>query len=173
MNVTLWDTSSDVRKELSIQDDRTESDNRIEVTLLIGIAENNLPHIVRWESTKPPYAEPHVRWCGRSVNVKIGGECLLWLAFTSYPIISPYSLQSRSQVLQETKNQSLQVERFDTRLVNLYCAFLPKWQKYFSFICCVCLRFESAMRRMSWRQASSEVPACFWAELREEYGERQ
>ena len=73
-------------KELSIQDDRTESDNRIEVTLLIGIAENNLPHIARWESTKPPYAEPHVRWCGRSVNVKIGGKCLLWLAFTSYPI---------------------------------------------------------------------------------------
>ena len=87
MNVTLWDTSSDVRKELSIQDDRTESDNRIEVMLLIGIAENNLPHIARWESTKPPYAEPHVRWCGRSVNVKIGGKCLLWLAFTSYPII--------------------------------------------------------------------------------------
>ena len=86
MNVTLWYTSSDVRKELSIQDDRTESDNRIEVTQLIGIAENNLPHIARWESTKPPYAEPHVRWCGRSVNVKIGGKCLLWLAFTSYPI---------------------------------------------------------------------------------------
>ena len=87
MNVTLWDTSSDVRKELSIQDDRTESDNRIEVMLLIGIAEKNLPHIARWESTKPPYAEPHVRWCGRSVNVKIGGKCLLWLAFTSYPIV--------------------------------------------------------------------------------------
>ena len=86
MNVTLWDSSSDVRKELSIQDDRTESDNRIEVTLLIGITEINLPHIARWESTKPPYAEPHVRWCGRSVNVKIGGKCLLWLAFTSYPI---------------------------------------------------------------------------------------
>ena len=91
MNVTLWDTSSDVRKELSIQDDRTESDNRIEVMLLIGIAENNLPHIARWESTKPPYAEPHVRWCGRSVNVKIGGKCLLWLAFTSYPILLLYS----------------------------------------------------------------------------------
>ena len=44
MNVTLWDSSSDVRKELSIQDDRTESDNRIEVTLLIGITEINLPH---------------------------------------------------------------------------------------------------------------------------------
>ena len=47
------------------------------------------------------------------------------------------------------KNQSLQVERFDTHLVNLYCVFLLKWQKYFSFICCVCLRFESSMRRMS------------------------
>ena len=91
MNVTLWDTSSDVRKELSIQDDRTESDNRIEVTLLIGITEINLPHIARWESTKPPYAEPHVRWCGRSVNVKIGGKCLLWLAFTSYPIFFFFS----------------------------------------------------------------------------------
>jgi len=41
--------------------------------------------------------------------------------------ISPYSLQSRSQVLQEAKNQSLQVERFDTHLVNLYYAFLSKW----------------------------------------------
>ena len=47
MNVTLRDLASDVRKELSIHDDRTESDNRIEVTLLKGIAENNLPHIVR------------------------------------------------------------------------------------------------------------------------------
>ena len=47
MNVTLWETLSDVRKELSIQDDRTESDNRIEVTLLIGITEINLPHIAR------------------------------------------------------------------------------------------------------------------------------
>ena len=87
-NSKWMETLSDVRKELSIQNDRTESDNRIEVTLLIGIAENNLPHIARWESTKPPYAEPHVRWCGRSVNVKIGGKCLLWLAFTSYPIVS-------------------------------------------------------------------------------------
>ena len=85
MNVTLWDTSSDVRKELSIQDDRTESDNRIEVTLLIGIAENNLPHIARWESTKPPYAEPHVRWCGRSVNVKIGGRCLCMISIYLLP----------------------------------------------------------------------------------------
>ena len=89
-NVTLWDTSLDVRKELSIQNDRTKSDNRIEVMLLIGIAENNLPHIVKWESTKPPYAETHIRWCGRSVNVKIGGKCLLGLAFTSYPIFYVY-----------------------------------------------------------------------------------
>ena len=77
MNATLRISSSDVRKELSIQDDRTESDNRVEVTLLKGIAENNLPHIVRCKSTKPPYAERHVRWCGRSVNVKVGGKCLL------------------------------------------------------------------------------------------------
>lgn len=26
------------------------------------------------------------------------------------------------------------------------------------------------MRRISWQQASSEVSACFWAELRGEYG---
>ncbi len=77
MNATLRISSSDVRKELSIQDDRTESDNRVEVTLLKGIAENNLPHTVRCKSTKPPYAERHVRWCGRSVNVKVGGKCLL------------------------------------------------------------------------------------------------
>ena len=68
MNATLRISSSDVRKELSIQDDRTESDNRVEVTLLKGIAENNLPHTVRCKSTKPPYAERHVRWCGRSVD---------------------------------------------------------------------------------------------------------
>ena len=87
MNATLRISSSDVRKELSIQDDRTESDNRVEVTLLKGIAENNLPHTVRCKSTKPPYAERHVRWCGRSVNVKVGGKCLLWITFTSYPIL--------------------------------------------------------------------------------------
>ena len=50
------------------------------------MAENNLPHIVRWESPKPPYAEPHVRWCERSVNVKVGDKHL-WLAFTSYSIM--------------------------------------------------------------------------------------
>ena len=71
MNITLLNISSDVRKELSIQDNKTESDNRIEVTLLIGITEINLPHIERWESTKPSYAETHVRSCGRSVFVKI------------------------------------------------------------------------------------------------------
>ena len=90
MNATLRISSSDVRKELSIQDDRTESDNRVEVTLLKGIAENNLPHTVRCKSTKPPYAERHVRWCGRSVNVKVGGKCLLWITFTSYPIYSEH-----------------------------------------------------------------------------------
>ena len=47
MNVSLWESSLDVRKELSIQDDRTESDNRIEEMLRKGIAKNNLPHIVR------------------------------------------------------------------------------------------------------------------------------
>ena len=88
MNATLRTSSSDVRMELSIQDDRTESDNRIEVTLLKGIAENNLPHTVRCKSTKPPYAERHVRWCGRSVNAKVGGKCLLRITFTSYPIFS-------------------------------------------------------------------------------------
>ena len=60
-------------------------------------------------------------------------------------------LQSSESIpsIARDKNQSLQVERFDTHLVNLYCVFLLKWQKYFSFICCVCLRFESSMRRMS------------------------
>ena len=61
----------------------------------------------------------------------------------------PLGLSGEPQVLQETKNQSLQVERFDTHLMNLYCVFLLKWQKYFSFICCVCLRFESPMERIS------------------------
>ena len=77
MNAALLTSSSDDRKELSIQNDRTESDNRIEVTLLKGIAENNLAHTVRCKSTKLPYAERHVRWCVRSVNVKVGGKCLL------------------------------------------------------------------------------------------------
>ena len=115
MNVTLWDTSSDVRKELSIQDDRTESDNRIEVMLLIGIAENNLPHIARWESTKPPYAEPHVRWCGRSVNVKIGGKCLLWLEFTSYPIVYSHPSESSCYALQAVPRGSRDGEPMNMR----------------------------------------------------------
>ena len=77
MNVTLRTSSSDVRKELSIQDDRTESDNRIEVMYLEGMAENNLPHNVRCKSTKQLHVERHIRWYGRSVNVKVGGKCLL------------------------------------------------------------------------------------------------
>ena len=56
------------------------------------MAENNLPHTVRCKSTKPPYAERHVRWCGRSVNVKVGGKCLLWITFTSYPIVKTCTL---------------------------------------------------------------------------------
>ena len=35
---------------------------------------------------EPPYAEPHVRWCERSVNAKIGDKCLL-VTFTSYSIV--------------------------------------------------------------------------------------
>ena len=65
--------------------DRTESDNRVGVTLVRGMAENNLPHIVRWESAKPPYAEPLVRWCGRSVNVKVGGKCLSMISIYLLP----------------------------------------------------------------------------------------
>ena len=56
--------------------DRMESDNRIEVTYLEGRAENNLSNTVRCKSTKPPYAERHVRWCGRSVNMKVGDKHL-------------------------------------------------------------------------------------------------
>ena len=126
MNVTLWDTSSDVRKELSIQDDRTESDNRIEVMLLIGIAENNLPHIARWESTKPPYAEPHVRWCGRSVNVKIGGKCLLWLAFTSYPIVDGIDEETMDGFFKCALDESLVVVNMRQVLQLLYALSIEK-----------------------------------------------
>ena len=112
MNATLRTFSSDVRKELSIQDDRTESDNRIEVTLLKGIAENNLPHTVRCKSTKPPYAERHVRWCGRSVNMKVGDKCLLRVTFTSYPIF----------VTQNKEKMTLR-ERFGTLCSRLRVEF--------------------------------------------------
>ena len=74
MNATLRISTSDVRKELSIQDDKTESDNRIEVTILKEIVENNLSHTVRCKSTKSPYAERHVWWCERSINLKVGGN---------------------------------------------------------------------------------------------------
>jgi hypothetical protein len=30
------------------------------------MAENNIANAARCQSTKPPYADPHVRWCGRS-----------------------------------------------------------------------------------------------------------
>ena len=146
MNVTLWDSSSDVRKELSIQDDRTESDNRIEVTLLIGIAENNLPHIVRWESTKPPYAEPHVRWCGRSVNVKIGGKCLLWLAFTSYPILLILFKYFFPKTLEVTRKNRIFAEE------KLHSA---NWkQAFFALVCIffvpksVCLLLEDQIKTL-------------------------
>ena len=66
--------SSDVQKETLYSHDRTESDNRIEVTCLEGMAENNLLHTVRCKSTKPPYAERHVRGWGRAVNVRVGGK---------------------------------------------------------------------------------------------------
>lgn len=65
--------------------DRTESNNRIEMMLLKGMTENNLPHIVRWENPKLLYAEPHVWWCERSVNTKVGDKHL-WLVLTSYSI---------------------------------------------------------------------------------------
>ena len=68
--------SSDVRKGTLYSHDRTESDDRIEVTYLEGMAENNLSHTVRCKSTKPPYAEPHVRWCERSVNMEVGDKHL-------------------------------------------------------------------------------------------------
>ena len=35
---------------------------------------------------KPPYAEPLVRWCERSVNTKVGDKHLR-LVFTSYSIM--------------------------------------------------------------------------------------
>lgn len=35
---------------------------------------------------KPPYAEPLVRWCERSVNTKVGDKHLR-LVFTSYSIV--------------------------------------------------------------------------------------
>lgn len=39
---------------------------------------------------KPPYAEPLVRWCERSVNTKVGDKHLR-LVFTSYSIpLSPF-----------------------------------------------------------------------------------
>ena len=87
--------SSDVLKETLYSHDRTESDNRIEVTYLEGMAENNLLHTVRCKSTKPPYAERHVRWCERSVNMKIGDK-YLWLVFTSYSIIHNGAVLSKS-----------------------------------------------------------------------------
>jgi len=31
-------------------------------------------HRRRCQSTEPPYAERHVRWCGGSVNAKVGGR---------------------------------------------------------------------------------------------------
>lgn len=40
---------------------------------------------------KPPYAEPLVRWCERSVNTKVGDKHLR-LVFTSYSIIRMYEM---------------------------------------------------------------------------------
>ena len=44
---------------------------------------------------KPPYAEPLVRWCERSVNTKVGDKHLR-LVFTSYSIFRVCSFQAAS-----------------------------------------------------------------------------
>ena len=66
-------------EELSFQDDRAYPDNRKEVTMSLN-AESKRNKI----STKPPYAERHVRWCGRKEN-ESRPENLL--CFPTYPII--------------------------------------------------------------------------------------
>lgn len=45
--------------------DWMESDNRLAVTFICGIAKYNLFHIIRLESMKSPYAERYVWWSGQ------------------------------------------------------------------------------------------------------------
>lgn len=49
------------------------------------------------KSTKPPYAEPHVRWCGRSVNTKVGDK----------PYVSVYLLPNWQYVNTDTLTQKI------------------------------------------------------------------
>ena len=64
-------------EELSFQDDRAYPDNREEVTM-------SSMRSLKWiTSTKPPYAERHVRWCGRKENESRPDNLL---RFLTYPI---------------------------------------------------------------------------------------
>ena len=51
-----------------------------EIHLLVGQVERQRPQrlvVVRVDGVGPlPYAEPHVRWCERTVNTKIGDKHL-------------------------------------------------------------------------------------------------
>ena len=65
-------------EELSFQDDRAYPDNREEVTM-------SSMRSLKWiTSTKPPYAERHVRWCGRKENESRPDNLL---RFLTYPIL--------------------------------------------------------------------------------------
>ena len=66
-------------EELSFQDDRAYPDNREEVTM-------SSMQSLKWiTSTKPPYAERHVRWCGRKENESRPDNLL---RFLTYPILT-------------------------------------------------------------------------------------
>ncbi len=62
--------SSDVCKESFIYENITESDNRMKVMFLEVMVRNNLPHTVKCERNKPPYAEWYVRWYAGSSKCK-------------------------------------------------------------------------------------------------------
>jgi len=83
---------------------RTESERVWGAQTFMWISESSLVTVQELAliNRKPPYAEPLVRWCERSVNTKVGDKHLR-LVFTSYSInITMYvnditSLQYRSK----------------------------------------------------------------------------
>ena len=67
---------------------RTESERVWGAQTFMWISESSLVTVQELAliNRKPPYAEPLVRWCERSVNTKVGDKHLR-LVFTSYSIV--------------------------------------------------------------------------------------
>ena len=130
MNATLRVFCNQMSVRSSSSYDRTESDNRMKVMFLEGMAENNLSHTKRWESTKPPYAERHVRWCERSENESRRKTT----SFSSYSIVT----------------NLFQNFLYNNLLIYRFCMCDVSYNYKFSFLMFLLLNRGSERNLMAW-----------------------